>query len=182
MSAARASAPAPAAAAVGFGTEAPPPSVLALGEIGFDAAAALLARHGLSLQRVADGEPIPGSYWGESEAGLIASTVFARADTPVQSLLHEAAHLLVMPSERRQSVHTDASDSLAEEDAACYLQILLAASLEGVGSARLMADMDAWGYTFRLGSARAWFEQDADDARQFLQTQTPLLWERLQPR
>ena len=24
--------------------------------------------------------------------------------------------------------------------------------------------MDAWGYTFRLGSARAWFENDADDA------------------
>jgi hypothetical protein len=24
--------------------------------------------------------------------------------------------------------------------------------------------MDAWGYTFRLGSARAWFERDATDA------------------
>jgi hypothetical protein len=24
--------------------------------------------------------------------------------------------------------------------------------------------MDAWGYTFRLGSARTWFEQDAADA------------------
>jgi hypothetical protein len=32
----------------------------------------------------------------------------------------------------------------------------------------LLADMDAWGYTFRLGSARRWFEQDAEDARQFL--------------
>ena len=31
-----------------------------------------------------------------------------------------------------------------------------------------MHDMDAWGYTFRLGSTRAWFEQDADDARQWL--------------
>ena len=29
-------------------------------------------------------------------------------------------------------------------------------------------DMDAWGYTFRLGSAQAWFEQDADDARRWL--------------
>jgi hypothetical protein len=37
-----------------------------------------------------------------------------------------------------------------------------------VGSARLMADMDAWGYTYRLGSTKAWFEQDADDARQWL--------------
>ena len=31
-----------------------------------------------------------------------------------------------------------------------------------------MADMDAWGYTFRLGSAHAWFEHDAEDAREFL--------------
>jgi hypothetical protein len=31
-----------------------------------------------------------------------------------------------------------------------------------------MTDMDAWGYSFRLGSARAWFERDADDARTFL--------------
>ena len=28
----------------------------------------------------------------------------------------------------------------------------------------LVADMDAWGYTFRLGNARAWFESDAADA------------------
>jgi hypothetical protein len=28
--------------------------------------------------------------------------------------------------------------------------------------------MDAWGYTFRLGSARAWFERDAEDARTWL--------------
>lgn len=159
---------------------APVACVLTLADIGFDQAASLLARHGLVLQRVADGETIPGSYWGESEAGLIAHTVYARGDTPVHSLLHEAAHLLVMPGERRASVHTDASDSIAEEDAACYAQILLADSLEGVGRERLMADMDAWGYTFRLGSTRAWFEADADDALHFLQAQTPDLWQRLQ--
>jgi hypothetical protein len=28
--------------------------------------------------------------------------------------------------------------------------------------------MDAWGYSFRLGSTRAWFENDADDAQEFL--------------
>jgi hypothetical protein len=28
--------------------------------------------------------------------------------------------------------------------------------------------MDAWGYTFRLGSSQAWFENDADDAREWL--------------
>lgn len=152
--------------------------VLTVGDIGFAQASALLTGHGLRLQSVPDGEPIPGSYWGDCEAGLIATTVFARADTPVHSLLHEAAHLLVMPEARRQSVHTDASDSQAEEDAACYLQILLADSLEGVGRDRLMSDMDAWGYSFRLGSARAWFERDSDDARAGLHAFAPGLLER----
>lgn len=142
--------------------------VLRLGDIGFGPAAALLASHGLHLQAVPEGEAIPGSYWGECEAGLIGTTVYARPDTPVHSLLHEACHLLVMPPERRAGVHTDATDSVPEEDATCYLQILLADQLPGVGRERLMADMDAWGYTFRLGSARAWFEADAEDARAFL--------------
>jgi len=142
--------------------------MLILRDIGFGPPAALLARYGLRLLRVDDGAPIPGSFWGEPEAGLIACDVFARDDTPVHSLLHEAAHLIVMPDERRAGIHTNASDSVAEEDATCALQILLADALPGVGSARLMEDMDAWGYTFRLGSARAWFERDAEDAFAFL--------------
>ncbi|MGH8455376.1 MAG: hypothetical protein ACRETW_13045 [Stenotrophobium sp.] len=28
--------------------------------------------------------------------------------------------------------------------------------------------MDAWGYNFVLGSAQAWFERDAEDARAWL--------------
>ena len=143
-------------------------SVLRLREIGFDAPAALLAGHGLELRRVPDTQPIPGSFWGDEEAGIIGTTVYARDDTPVHSLLHEACHLIVLPPERRLDVHTDATDSIEEEDATCYLQIVLADQLPGVGRARLMADMDAWGYSFRLGSARAWFERDADDAREFL--------------
>ena len=115
-----------------------------------------------------DGAPIPGSYWGEPEAGIIGTTIFARADTPVHSLLHESSHVIVAAPARRASIHTNASDSQAEEDAACYLQIMLADELPGVGSRRLMDDMDAWGYTFRLGSARAWFESDAEDARNWL--------------
>ena len=142
--------------------------MLTLAHIGFDAARALLARHALELVQVDDDAAIPGSYWGECEAGVIAHTVFARTDTPVHSLLHEACHLIVAPPERRQTIHTDASDSQAEEDATCYLQIVLADALAGVGRERVMADMDAWGYTFRLGSARAWFEHDADDAREWL--------------
>ncbi|HET9031568.1 MAG TPA: hypothetical protein VFN25_01550 [Dokdonella sp.] len=130
----------------------------------------MLRAHDLDLQIVADELPIPGSYWGEPEAGLIGATVFARADTPVHSVLHEACHLIVMPTERRARVHTDATDSIAEEDASCYLQIVLADALPGVGRERLMADMDEWGYTFRLGSTRAWFENDAAEAREWLQT------------
>ena len=34
--------------------------------------------------------------------------------------------------------------------------------------ASLMRDMDEWGYTFRLGSAAAWFSRDAADARRWL--------------
>jgi hypothetical protein len=142
--------------------------VLRVRDIPRAAIEALLAAHGLEFSAVPDGAPIPGSYWGETEAGIIGNTVHARADTPVHSLLHEACHLIVLPPERRAAVHTDATDSVAEEDACCYLQIVLAERLSGVGAKRVMHDMDAWGYTFRLGSAQAWFEQDADDARAWL--------------
>lgn len=142
--------------------------VTCVGDICFDDAATLLAAHDLRLHRVADAAPIPGSYWGEPEAGIIGSDVYVRNDTPVHSMLHEACHLIVLPPERRALVHTDATDSVPEEDATCYLQIVLAAQLPGVGSDRLMADMDTWGYTYRLGSTRAWFEQDAEDARAWL--------------
>ena len=144
-------------------------SVLTLTDILFDDAAALLHRYGLQLLKVADGEQIPGSFWGECEAGIIGTTVHARDDTPVHSLLHEAGHLIVLPPERRASVHTDATDSIAEEDAVCVLQGLLGDALPGVGRARLLADMDAWGYTFRMGSARAYVDRDADDAWAWLQ-------------
>lgn len=142
--------------------------VTRLGQIGFEAVASLLTRHGLRLQQVADGAAIPGSYWGEPEAGIIGECVYARADTPLHSLLHEACHLIVLAPERRPHVHTDATDSIEEEDAACYLQIVLADALPGVGRERLMADMDAWGYSFRLGSSAAWFAHDAEDAQRWL--------------
>jgi hypothetical protein len=147
----------------------PADSVLRVRDIGFEAPAALLSRYALQLQRVAPGQPIPGSFWGEEEAGIIGTTVYARDDTPVHSLLHEAGHLIVLPLDKRMDVHTDATDSIEEEDATCYLQIVLADRLSGVGRDRLMTDMDAWGYSFRLGSTRKWFEQDASEALAFLQ-------------
>ncbi|MCC4631922.1 MULTISPECIES: hypothetical protein [Xanthomonas] len=143
-------------------------AVLYVADIGLDAPAALLGRYGLRLHRVDAGAAIPGSFWGEPEAGIIGCDVYVRDDTPVHSMLHEAGHLIVLPTDKRAAVHTDATDSVDEEDATCYLQILLADQLPGVGSTRLMADMDAWGYTYRLGSTRAWFEQDAENARRWL--------------
>jgi hypothetical protein len=129
---------------------------------------ALLARFGLSLSWIVQGEPIPGSYWGESEAGLIGDCLYIRADTPLHSALHEACHWICMDQARRASLHTDAGGEVDEENAVCYLQILLADALPGVGRNRLFRDMDAWGYSFRLGSSRVWFEEDAEDARQWL--------------
>ncbi len=126
--------------------------------------AQLLLRYGLALQWVPDGMPIPGSYWGESEAGLVGQHLLLRADTPLHSALHEACHYICMDPERRRQLHTDAGGDPAEENAVCYLQILLADRLPGVGRDRMLQDMDAWGYSFRLGSSRAWFNQDADDA------------------
>lgn len=137
-------------------------------DVRWDVLTDLLANYALELERVDDGAPIPGSYWGEPEAGIIGNSVYVRDDTPLHSLLHEACHLIVQPRERRAKVHTDATDSVAEEDASCYLQIVLAERIPGVGSARLMSDMDEWGYTFRLGSTCAWFEGDSEDARAWL--------------
>jgi len=129
----------------------------------------LLAGYGLTLQLLADGAVIPGSYWGESEAGLRGDRLFARADTPLHSVLHEAAHYLCMSAQRRAQLDRDAGGDDAEESAVCYLQILLADALPGVGREQLFTDMDEWGYSFRLGTTAAWFAQDALEARTWLQ-------------
>jgi hypothetical protein len=128
----------------------------------------LLDRYGLELTLVAPEQVIPGSYWGEREAGLIGSRIYARLDTPVHSVLHEGAHFICMTVERRAGLDTDAGGDDAEESAVCYLQILLASALANVGRERMCRDMDEWGYTFRLGSAAVWFAEDAEDARQWL--------------
>ena len=130
--------------------------------------ALVLHHYGLTLRLTAPHETIPGSYWGESEAGLKADVLYARLDTPVHSVLHEASHYICMTPERRAGLDRDAGGDDAEESAVCYLQILLADALAEVGRARLMQDMDEWGYSFRLGSTRAWFETDAGDSRQWL--------------
>ena len=130
--------------------------------------ALLLKRYGMELELIAPQEVIPGSYWGESEAGLKADRLYARLDTPIHSILHEACHYICMSPERRAGLDRDAGGDDLEESAVCYLQVLLADELPGVGRRRLYADMDAWGYSFRLGDTQAWFEGDARDAQEWL--------------
>jgi hypothetical protein len=129
---------------------------------------ALFARYGLAVIDVPEDQPIPGSFWGDAEAGLIANRLYLRPDTPVHSALHEACHYLCMDADRRGALDTDAGGGYDEENGVCYLQILLAEYLPPMSRARMFQDMDAWGYSFRLGSSRAWFEQDAQDARAWL--------------
>jgi hypothetical protein len=139
--------------------------------VGPEADASILAltrRLGVELRHLAVDEALPGSYWGDSEAGLRGNVLFVRADTPLHSLLHELSHFVCMSPERRAGLDRDAGGDDAEECAVCYLQILLADELPQLGRERMFADMDAWGYTFRLGSSRAWFEQDAADAGEWL--------------
>ncbi len=149
--------------------EAVEPAVLRLYSVDRLPLAMLLARYSLQLRLVAPEETIPGSYWGESEAGLIGSVLHARLDTPLHSVLHEAGHFVCMSPERRVALDRDAGGDDAEECAVCYLQLLFADALRGVGRERMLADMDAWGYSFRLGSTRAWLEQDAAEAHAWLQ-------------
>ncbi len=127
-----------------------------------------LQPYGLTVEWLSADAPIPGSYWGEPEAGLIGATLWVRPDTPVHSALHEACHFVCMDDARRAALHTDAGGTVLEECAVCYLQIVFADGLPTVGRDRLMAAMDAWGYSFRLGSTARWFADDAADARAWL--------------
>ncbi len=142
--------------------------ILTVGDLAVDTLKKFLQRYRLQLVIVSDGVPVPASYWGAPEAGISGDTIYARGDTPIHSILHESSHVICMTGQRRRDVHRDAGGDDLEESAVCYLQLLLADHIDGVGRQRLMQDMDDWGYSFRLGSTAAWFEKDAEDARQFL--------------
>ena len=145
-----------------------PSRVLRFADIDRTELTSLLARFQIEIGIIEIGEDIPGSYWGDEEAGLIGNRLYLRCDTPLHSILHEACHYICMDKHRRKSLDTDAGSDDDEESAVCYLQILLAEKLPSMGRERALTDMDAWGYSFRLDSARAWFEQDAGDAREWL--------------
>jgi hypothetical protein len=144
-----------------------PPRVVPVSALPPASLETLLGAYGVAVEWTA-APAIPGSYWGEAEAGLIGNRLVLRPDTPVHSALHEACHYICADAPRRAALHTDAGGDDLEECAVCYLQILLADRLPGYSGARMLADMDAWGYSFRLGSAAAWFERDAADARDWL--------------
>src|SRR3546814_2224481 len=94
-------------------------AVMPCAELGLVSLRALLEPLGLRIAEVADDLPIPGSYWGDREAGLIADTLYVRGDTPVHSALHEACHWLCADATRRQSLHTNAGGEDVEEHAVC---------------------------------------------------------------
>lgn len=123
---------------------------------------------GATVRRVESGDPIPGSYWMAPEAGLVGDNIFVAPDTPVHSLAHELGHYICMPASHRASLHTDAGGSEFEECAVCYLQLSLAKSGLGIPFATSFKDLDDWGYSFRLGSAQRWYEEDAELEREWL--------------
>jgi len=120
--------------------------VARLGDVDEIEVSRLLSRYELRLIQAGDGAPIPGSYWGESEAG----------------------HFVCMTPGRRLQLYRDAGGDDLEESAVCYLQVLLAEYVSALSRAQLFGDMDRWGYSFRLGSTERWFRNDAEDARRWL--------------
>lgn len=154
--------------------------VLRLADVEMASVSGLLSTYGLTLTMVPASGEIPGSFWGDEEAGLIGNELLVRADTPLHSILHETCHYVCMDKARRGDLDTDAGGDYDEENAVCCLQILLADHIAQFGRSRMLKDMDHWGYTFRLGSAQAWFERDADDAHAWLQ-QRNLINQQSQP-
>ena len=130
----------------------------------------VVSRYGLELIKVDENAQIPASFWGEPEAGIAGRCLFARPDTPVHSLLHELGHFVCMTPERRAVLWRDAGGDDDEEAAVCYLQVVLADALPGMGRQRLLADLDAWGYSFREGCASDWLAGDGQIARDWLAT------------
>ena len=144
--------------------------MLLISDLSLNSVAELLGKFKVSVDLIPDDATINGSYWGEPEAGVVGHRVFVRRDTPVHSLLHETCHIVCMTPERRHKLTGNAGSDDIEECVVCFLQIVLADELPGAGKERLMQDMDDWGYSFRLGSTRRWFDEDAEDAEVWLRT------------
>jgi len=144
-------------------------TILTCADIKHEQLQLLLGKYALVIHQVEDNQKIPGSWFGDPEAGIIENNLYIRNDTPVHSALHESCHYICMSPDRRSKLHTNAGGDYDEENGVCYLSILLSDFIEGFGRERMFSDMDEWGYTFRLGSSKAWFKDDAEDAIMWLQ-------------
>ena len=113
-----------------------PRAVLRFADIDAAELNSLLSRFQLEVCITESDQDIPGSYWGDEEAGLIGNRLYLRPDTPLHSILHEASHYICMDQDRREKLHTNAGSDDTEENAVCYLQILLAERLSSMGRER----------------------------------------------
>ena len=77
---------------------------------------ALLGRYGLRVARVPSQGEIPGSYWGDSEAGLVGDGLFVRDDTPVHSACTKLVTTSAWDAGRRARLHTDAGGDRIEKN------------------------------------------------------------------
>ncbi|MCW8909267.1 MAG: hypothetical protein OQK76_01485, partial [Gammaproteobacteria bacterium] len=84
-------------------------AVLTCAEINLDDLQTLLAKFDLTIISVEDDREIPGSWFGDSEAGIIKNKLYIRMDTPVHSALHESCHYICMDNQRRQQLDTNAA-------------------------------------------------------------------------
>lgn len=128
----------------------------------------LLNHYGIKVNCFDNHTDIPHSFWGNPEAGRLNEQLYIRGDTPIHSVLHEACHYICMPAVQRAVELADAKGTVDEENATCYLQIILAEHIGGYSRTQILKDMDDWGYSFRLGSAYAWFTRDAHETKQWL--------------
>ena len=82
--------------------------MLLVGDLPIQSLQGLLQRFGLNLIVESSDQAITGSFWGDSEAGIVAHNVFVRPDTPLHSLLHETCHTICMDESRRAGLERDA--------------------------------------------------------------------------
>ena len=139
-------------------------------KIDTDSLRTVLSFYGIELVEVGKHLSIPYSIWETSEAGRRKNKLYVLGDTPIHSILHETGHFVCMSKKQRCSDTIDAKGSFEEENATCYLQILLSDHVDGFNRKLHLINMDEWGYAFRLGSAAKWCCQDAEDAKSWLQS------------
>ena len=106
-------------------------TVLLCSDIDLQHLQSLLECYSMKIETVDDKKTIPGSFWKESEAGLIENNLYIRNDTPVHSALHETCHYICMDKQRREKLDTDAGGTAIEENGVCYLSILLSEFIPG---------------------------------------------------